>query len=118
MKKRNAQIRKTANKINLAGTIILTVCVMISGFLFLTGQSPAKGLLGILVIGFIAFIVLRGAAWMVGGFAQKTIPKQEPAAVAGQPSTPTADQDPTQGSRFLHTNSNAPAPAKNPFLPS
>lgn len=109
MKKQNAKIRKMANRIHLTGTVILMTCILMSTYLYLTDQAPVKGLLGIVFTGLVIFIVMRGVAWLVGGFQQKTYTKEKP--TEGAASTVSPEDDPTEGSRFLHEKK------KNPFMP-
>ena len=96
----NAEIRQTAHKVNFLGSTIVSLFVFFAIYRLLSDQASIKEVLSILFPGLLVFIFSRSSAWMVSGFEQKFAPPPENETGA---SNPVSDDDPTQGSRFLHT---------------
>jgi hypothetical protein len=116
--KRNEKIRKIANTIFLAGTVVLTISIFISSYLYLTQPTLSREVINIVFFGFLGFIVLCGASLLTNGFEQKILPKPAPVeAVKPEKPKPPIPTDTATGSRFLHTKDVDQKPTVNPFLP-
>jgi hypothetical protein len=116
LKSRNEAIRKTANQINLAGAVVLTVCILSASYQYLTQHALSRDVVNVVFFGLLSFMLFSGASSLAKGFEQKVQPKLKPVSVVRRESSLEVSRK--AGSRFLFTKDVDQKSTPNPFLPS
>ncbi|MEY4591582.1 MAG: hypothetical protein RIR18_477 [Pseudomonadota bacterium] len=115
LKSRNEKIRKTANQINLAGAVVLTVCALFASYQYLIQHALSRDVMNVVFFGLLSFMLFSGASSLTKGFEQKVQPKLKPAGAASREGSREVSRK--AGSRFLFSKDVEQTPAPNPFLP-